>query len=339
MSKFNTYYSAKPLLEKGSIFNMVLSERSDGKTFDCKFRAFEDFEKKGTSKLYVRRYKTEFPQAMYEQFMNEFCRVYPEKVYDYDFRCSKQGIEIKRKKCKEYNDWLIYFMPLTMAGKRKSTIDVFRIDEIDFDEYIPNDGRYCKDEMNLIFELYNSIDRERYTTKFLALGNKVDLFNPFFNCFKLNFDIEKRGIRTYKDGTLSIQIYANDEHRNERKNSPFIKLIEGTEYANYMFGGVLNTPTILTSKVDDKAQCVFAFLTSIGKGSIWYFDDKLIISNKIRNDVDYIVDDLYAIKNRQITINETSVNNVLKKFYRYGDIYFEDKNAYNSFEPILKKIK
>lgn len=44
MSIFNTYFSARELLGYKALFNLVLSDRSDGKTFDTKVRALEDYE-------------------------------------------------------------------------------------------------------------------------------------------------------------------------------------------------------------------------------------------------------------------------------------------------------
>ena len=42
---FKTYFSARYVLSKNAILNLCLSDRSDGKTFDCKARALEDYEK------------------------------------------------------------------------------------------------------------------------------------------------------------------------------------------------------------------------------------------------------------------------------------------------------
>lgn len=336
---FKSYYSANKLLSKGSLFNMVLSERSDGKTYDCKYRGLDDYENYGMAHLYLRRFKTEISPLMYNTFVNDLIRLEPTRCEKYDFRPSKYGVEIKKKNEKTYKDWLVYFAPLSMASKLKSTFDINKINEIDFDEYVPLDGRYCKDEMELLLELWNSIDRERYITKLLLLGNKVDLFNPFFNFFELNFDINKRGIRTYKNGQLSVEIYANDEHRNARKNSPFMELIKGTQYEKYMFGETLSKSIIRTNELTDRAVKFFAFMTEIGKGVIFIDDDKIIISNQVDNGLQYIVDKIYDIPYSQVLIKTPNANNMLKHFYRYGNIYYEDKKAYNSFEPILRSIK
>lgn len=46
---------------------------------------------------------------------------------------------------------------------------------------MPLDGRYLKDEMILLLEFWKSIDRDRDQTLIHCYGNKIDLFNPFFD--------------------------------------------------------------------------------------------------------------------------------------------------------------
>lgn len=336
---YKTYFTAKPILSKGAIINAVFSERSDGKTYDCKARAIENFEKDGSTLLYVRRWKTEICEKMYSTFMNEWLRNNEEYLMKYDFNQCKTGVQIKLKSEKKFTKWLIYFMPLTMAGKMKSTIDIHNIHEIDFDEYIPLDGRYMQEEMHALLELYNSIDRERFTTKLLILGNKVTLFNPLFNFFDLNFNIEKRGIRTYKDGTLAIEIYANDEHRAARQKSPFFALIKGTQYEKYMFGDVLDKPTIRIMKIPENATLAYAYKTILGCGTLYMTDKGLIVSNKTNNGLSFIVDQIYDIPYKQYTIQMNGINSMLKSLYRQGFLFFEDNKAYAKFEPILRSIK
>ena len=69
---YKSYFTSKEILSKGSIFNLVLSERSDGKTYDCKTTAMEDYEKDKSTLLYIRRWKTEITPEMYNNFMNDY---------------------------------------------------------------------------------------------------------------------------------------------------------------------------------------------------------------------------------------------------------------------------
>ena len=68
---FKTYFSAKHVLEKGALINYVLSDRSDGKTFDCKVRALYDYKNYKHITVYVRRFKTELTASLYENFFSD----------------------------------------------------------------------------------------------------------------------------------------------------------------------------------------------------------------------------------------------------------------------------
>lgn len=112
---FNTYFSAKYILSKGALFNYVLSDRSDGKTFDCKARALENFEQDGNITVYMRRYKTEITEKLYTTFFDEVISVKGfERFKDWTFKGTKQGVQVKRG---DKWEWIIYFVPLTMSGK------------------------------------------------------------------------------------------------------------------------------------------------------------------------------------------------------------------------------
>ena len=210
MNVYTKYYSAKPMLSKGAIFNMCLSDRSDGKTFDIKYRILENYKNsggylKGQQGMLVRRWATEITSAMTSSFFNEVLRVKEDMAQayaGYEFMGTSGSIKIRPtveegKKNTYQWDTIVYVVPLTKSGKLKSNWDVARIHEIDFDEYAPLDGRYIKDEMTYLLELYKSVDRDRYTTQLCCFGNKIDPFNPFFSFFKLELSIEQSKIRTY----------------------------------------------------------------------------------------------------------------------------------------------
>ena len=97
---FKSYFSAKHVLDKGALFNYVLSDRSDGKTFDCKVRALYDFKNKGTISIYMRRFKTELTASVYESFFNDVLgdlkpekEKYRQDFKDWEFRGFKRGVQ------------------------------------------------------------------------------------------------------------------------------------------------------------------------------------------------------------------------------------------------------
>lgn len=332
---FNTYFSAKYILSKGALFNYVLSDRSDGKTFDCKARALENFEQDGNITVYMRRYKTEITEKLYTTFFDEVISVKGfERFKNWTFKGTKQGVQVKRG---DKWEWIIYFVPLTMSGKLKSQLNVKKIREIDYDEFVPLDDRYTHNEMTLLLEFWKSVDRDRDTIQLLVLGNKITPYSPFFDYFGLDMQITNEKVRLYRGGTLAVQIYANKEHRQVRSKSKFSMLVEGTEYDEYNEGGVLNA---LNLKVASHVGATYfsSFKTTKGEGTIWSNGRQFIVSSYQRKDGILLVDQMYNTGREEYSINFGKFAQLFKRMYRSGQLFFEDEKSYHIFEDILKKV-
>lgn len=339
---FNEYFTAKYLLSKGAIFNGAFSDRSDGKTFDCKVRALENYKERGLASIYLRRYKTEITEKMYTTFFNEILEIEPYKsLYEgWQFKGTKQGVYVKKKPSDKW-EIIVYFIALTMTGKLKSQFEVKRIENIDFDEYVPLDGRYAPSEMDLINEFYKSIDRDRDIVRFNFFGNKITYFCPLFDFFKVDLKLDaKETIRLYQGGTLAIQIYVSKEHREKREKSKFNRLMKGTSYEDYNNGGILNALDLKVEQHNENSKCFASFKTIIGEGTIWYNkNNDFIISCVTRNDMMVICDNYYNISRESILIKFGKLASDFKNMYRLGRIKFESDKAFHIFEPILKCIR
>ena len=337
--KFNSYFTGRYILSKQALFNIVFSDRSDGKTFDCKSRALEDYEKDKSITVYMRRYKTEITSKLYNNFFNEVLDITGyERFKKWQFKGSKVGVQVKLPGETEW-DWIIYFVPLSIASKLKSQIsDVLRIKTIDYDEYIPLDLKYLPNEMNLLIEFWKSIDRDRDTTQLIILGNRITPFTPIFDYFGINIQISKENLRLYKNDTIAVQIYVNKEHREIRQKGRFRQMISGTEYEQYDRGGVLNALNVqIKSRVGFEYWC--SFKTERGEGSIWYKNGELVISEYLRKDNFIITDKIYGIKNRQEYLcNYGRFGRNFKAIYKRGGMFFETEKAFYYFEKILEKL-
>ena len=290
---FNSYFTAKYILDKGALINIVLSDRSDGKTFDSKADALLQFEKDESITVYMRRYKTEITDKLYQTFFDEVLAVEEyARFREWQFRGSKKGVEVK---VGDKWKFIVYFVPLSMSGKLKSQLNVSKIKRIYYDEFVPLDGRYCNNECDLILEFWKSVDRDRDKTQLIILGNKITPFNPLFDYFDIELSITNDKIRLYKNGTLAVQIYSNKEHREVRSESKFRKLVKGTSYDDYDSGGILNAMQI---KIKEKGNANYfcSFKTAKGEGSIWQNGGQFIISPALRKDGYVLVDKIYNIE-------------------------------------------
>lgn len=342
---FKTYYSAKHILTRGALLNYVLSDRSDGKTFDCKVRALYDYKTKKNITVYLRRFKTEITPNLYESFFNDVLgdskpekEQYRKAFQGWEFKGSRRGVQVKTPDSQTW-DWIVFFIPLTISGKVKSQLDgyVQRIEVVDFDEYVPLDNRYAPNEMSLLLEFWKSIDRDRDKLQMILLGNRISPFTPFCDYFKLSMQITQDKIRLYRDGTLAVQIYSSKEHRQERTKSRFATLVSETEYDNYNEGGVLNALNLkIASHVG--ASYFSSFKTSIGEGSVWSNGRQFIVSTYKRKDGILLVEVPYNTGREEYMITFGRFTQLFKRLYKSGQLYFEDETSYHMFEPLLRKI-
>lgn len=336
---FSTYFTARVILALGALFSIVLSLRSDGKTFDCKLRALEDYRDKRHITVYVRRWKSEITELLYKNFFDDVITKEKYKEFaSWQFRGTRKGVEVKLPDSKEW-DYIVFFVPLSISGKLKSQLDVYihRIFMIDFDEYVPLDGRYIQNEMSILIEFYKSVDRERFTTQLILLGNKVTPFCPCFDFFDINISITNEKTRLYRNGTLAVQIYANKEHLEAGKSSKFNDLIKGTSYEDYNEGGILNALDLKLGNTNG-AEYYASFMTRKGEGTIYIRGLDFIISCNKRKDGILITDNIYNVDRDLLMITFGDLPAIFKSAYRSNRIAFESEKAFHMFEDILKKI-
>lgn len=343
---YKTYFNTKEVEKYDTLINLFLSDRSDGKTFDIKASCFKRYKNNKTQTIYLRRWKSELTVDMYETFFNEVIEkvlsgefVGDEEVKDilnYEFLGTKRGVYIRLKGSEKW-DLICYFMPLTMTTKKKSTLDVSRITHIEYDEFVPVDNRYCKNEMHILMEFFKSVDRDRDTTKLNLYGNRIDNFNPFFDFFDIHIGIQKERVKLYKDNTIAIQIYINKEHREERSKSKFSSLIKGTSYEEYNSGGVLYKNTVKISNING-CNYFASFKSCIGCGSIFINSKKIVISSKIRKDGYLLVDKIYNTGRDELLINFGNIPKLIKDYALQGQIFYDCENTFHNFEPLLNKI-
>lgn len=333
---FKTYFSARPILSKKALFNTVLSDRSDGKTFDCKARALEDFEANGDTTIYMRRYDTEITPKMYNTFFNDTLSKDKYKRFNsWQYKYSKEGVQISKDDGKTWKQ-CVYFIPLSMAGKLKSQIDIDHVHTIDFDEYVPLNGVYLKDEMTLLLEFWKSIDRDRDTTQLIILGNKITTFLPVFDYFNIGTGLVKDKLKLYRNGSLAVQIYSNKEHREQRAKSKFKQLITGTSYEDYDNGGVLEALYIPTTNTD-RADYFLSYRTTIGEGSIWTRGTQYIVSTERRKDGVLIVDKPYDDPREQLNIEYPRIQGIFRRAYKTNTLFFTSPEAQHTFAPLMTK--
>lgn len=218
-----TYYSPNKVLTFGKVLNIVMGNRSSGKSFGWKNFLLNRFIKKGRQFLYVRRYVNEIQGSRAEELFNDVADL---KYPDHDIYIKKQTVWVDGEKA----GWLV---GLSATYKIKSS-DFKDVDFIILDEAFTEDGRYLQDEVNKLLNLYQTVARGggkviRNNVKIVLISNAVSMINPYIR-FLQAYDI-KEGY-TVGEGWV-IECFKNESVNEEIKKSEFYKLIHNTDYAEY----------------------------------------------------------------------------------------------------------
>lgn len=225
------YYSANRLLSHNCLFNFIVSQRGDGKTYDFKKRGIKRFIKNHEQFIYVRRYKTELKEI--NKFFNDIKKEFP----DYEFKIEGSDFYCRKKPEKEGTKWKQSdicggYIALTTALTKKS-VPYPDVTLIGFDEFITNQKsfyRYLPNEVKEFLDLYNTIARDRDVIV-IFMANSISTVNPYFIWFKVMLDKDTRFLKPQDE--VCVEYYTSKEYVEHVKQTRFGKLIKGSDYEKY----------------------------------------------------------------------------------------------------------
>lgn len=202
---------------------ILIGGRGIGKTTGAGLKVAKNFLGKNEQFVYIRRYKAEIKKSkdLFSKIMkNVTTKGIGSGAYTYNYNKKIMG-------------WAI---PLTTAPAFKSGVNFENVTTIIFDEAIlPRKGtyRYLQDEVHAFFELISTITRTRTNYKIFIIGNNADIFNIYFDYFKVpKFD----NIYINKERGLYCELSKiNPELLKLEVNTPLYRLTHGTEYGEYHY--------------------------------------------------------------------------------------------------------
>lgn len=231
ISKEDLYYDKGGIMSRNGLINFVIGGRGVGKTFDFKKWAMT----KDSETIWVRRYKEDIETG---DFVSKFLDdLYQEGVLDpYDeskiITTSSLGVAIN-------GEIKIHFVPLSTSRKKKS-IPYPKVNHIIFDEVFEGvgGGRYLKDEVKMLLELIETVNRLRLDgrpeVRVFLLSNNTTFVNPYFQYFGILPFTER--YKSFKNGLVVVENYRNEKFEEVKRSTKFGQLIDGTEYGDYAIG-------------------------------------------------------------------------------------------------------
>ena len=219
-----------------AILCMLFSDRSDGKTTLLYCHAYDTFKETGKIGVIARRYCEEVTADWVKiGLANLQERRAGIGKLTYKGSSKKSGIHL-------YEDGKEFAVcvPLSRATAIKSALDCKTHKHLYIDEYIPLNGRYLYHEVDAIFEIYRTIDRDISTTdgkihnKIIVASNHISATCPLFYEFDI---VAREGLTRYRNGRAILFLYANKGNRESIRVSPLGELLAGTQYGEYAYNG------------------------------------------------------------------------------------------------------
>ena len=208
---------------------LIIGGRGIGKTTGLNIWDIGDFIKNGNEFVYVRRYIEELKKckSMLDPLVNQIqVRGLSRGIFQWEHNKTRIG----------------YGLALTAQGSFKSGVDFTKVNTMIFDEAIlPRGGayRYLDNEIEMLLELISTVFRDRTGYRIFILGNNADIFNPYFDYFKVPpFE------RTYIDADrgLYCELAKNSAVLlEEEKKTPLYRLTKGTQYFEYHYNNKVLT--------------------------------------------------------------------------------------------------
>lgn len=235
------YYSPHGMLTRNAPLNIVVGGRGLGKTYGVK-----DYTLKREKKtVWVSRRDTEASKVA-----KGFLKDLPHRQDDFKLSWvteKEDSIEEKKSKVKtvypsivnSYGEDIVSFTSLNVPNKGIPFNDT---EQLIFDEFLILEGssnRYLKNEINLFYDLVQTVARNKKNFRVIMIGNLIDWYNPYF----ANWGIEKINLdRRYtwiKKPDILLEIVPNNNKWVESyEQSAFGRIVDGTQYDQYMLGNI-----------------------------------------------------------------------------------------------------
>lgn len=204
------FYDLEPILAKNAHYNIIIGERSNGKTTAVLKYCLQHFIDTGKQTGYIRRYDEDIKGQNGERVFSAllslgFVKEITGGLYDkiiYKGRAWYLGVynEIDEK-IETQEKPFAYAFALTKQESYKG-LSYPDIDTILFDEFLTR-TYYLHDEFIIYMNLLSTIIRQRSGIKIFMLGNTVNKYSPYFA------EMGLKHIKDMKKGSIDLYSYGN----------------------------------------------------------------------------------------------------------------------------------
>ena len=340
------YYSLDKIVSEHAQYNMIIGERSNGKTYACLEYALRNYCQKHEASAYIRRWNEDLigkrGASLFNNLVsNDLVRILTNgewtDVYYYSQRwylCKYDEKGLMQKS----NEPFCYGFALTQSEHDKSS-SYPNVTTIIFDEFLTRGG-YIPDEFVLFMNVISTIIRLRTNVKIFMLGNTVNQYCPYFAEMGIEEvkNMQQGTIRLYSYGEsglkLAVEYCASmksvkDNNMYFAFNNPKLNMITSGAWeldlyphlpAKYRPADVIFTYFI--EFVNDVLQCE---IVQLDDGNSFTFIHRKTTPIKKNDDVLYSPDysaNRYHYRNLYKTPNR--VTKVVRSYYDNDRVFYQD---------------
>lgn len=199
------YWDIRPIKGTHGDINLVIGQRTNGKTYGCLKEALSEYKKTNRRFVYIRRWhddiKASNMQLLFTPLTSEIEKIFGEGFTVYYYRGCFYLVNEKGKRL----DPIGYACDISTAHHTKS-VPYVDVKIIIFDEFIQMSGdeKLVPNELHKYEQLLNTIIRTKTDVVIYLIANTVSKFSPYFT--KYGFDINK-----IEQGTITTHEYPVDD--------------------------------------------------------------------------------------------------------------------------------
>ena len=199
------YYDKKPLLALEAEYNIIMGERSNGKTYAALETGIEDFLSGKGFITYVRRYSDEIKPAYMKMLFAPFDieKMSKKKYNKISFRGQQFDIGLYDEEKRKWltRETLCYTVAINTWENAKGA-DRGKCANVVFDEFMTR-RFYLTNEFTLFQNVISSFIRDRGDARIWLIGNTVNFYSPYFDEFELE------NVKEMKPGDLNCYTFDN----------------------------------------------------------------------------------------------------------------------------------
>lgn len=209
----NKFYSLTKILECNAQYNVIIGERSNGKTYACLKYAIEQYMSNGGQLALVRRWADDFKgkrgQQMFDSLVangeiSKLTNGQWDNVYYYSARWYFSKFDDDGKRVTAPEPFAYAFSVGGMEHDKSTSYP--NVTTIVYDEFLTR-GMYLPDEFVLFMNVISTIVRYRTNVRIFMLGNTVNKYCPYFAEMGLNH------VDKMKQGTIDVYHYGDSKLR------------------------------------------------------------------------------------------------------------------------------